>query len=137
MIIDRAVLDQIVGEARAAAPRECCGLLVGSGAVVHSAVAARNLSPTDTRYLLDPADHFRVRREARHRGLEVIGFYHSHPHGAPMPSATDLAEADYPELVWMIVGLEPAAAAKLFRIRAGDAVEVALEIVSAADRATE
>ena len=39
------------------------------------------------------------------RGDEILGFYHSHPHGAAVPSATDVAEAAYPGSVYAIIGL--------------------------------
>jgi proteasome lid subunit RPN8/RPN11 len=45
------------------------------------------------RFLVDPADHFAAIRIARSMRLEVVGAYHSHPSGPPVPSATDLAEA--------------------------------------------
>src|SRR5689334_18708397 len=60
------VLAAIEAHARAEAPRECCGLLVGiaptesePAAVIHLAAPAHNLASTPTRYDLDPADHFR------------------------------------------------------------------------------
>ena len=57
-------------------------------------VRARNLDPKATRYLIDPEDHFAAIRIARAECLEVIGAYHSHPSGAAVPSATDIAEAN-------------------------------------------
>jgi proteasome lid subunit RPN8/RPN11 len=80
--------------AREEAPRECCGLLVGRGESVVRGVRARNLDTSQTRYLIDPEDHFRAIRDARTDGLEIIGAYHSHPSGEPVPSATDIAEAN-------------------------------------------
>jgi len=47
-------------------------------------------------------------RNARCRGLDVVGFYHSHPRSAALPSETDLAEANYPHHLVLIVGLGPA-----------------------------
>jgi proteasome lid subunit RPN8/RPN11 len=35
----------------------------------------------------------------------VAGFYHSHPRSAPSPSATDRAEASYPDHLYLIVSL--------------------------------
>src|SRR5580765_8772564 len=85
-----------VAHAREAAPDECCGLLLGRGDQIVEAARARNVAddPT-TRFLIDPADHFAAIRGGRERGLEVIGFYHSHPASAPDPSPRDLAEFSY------------------------------------------
>ena len=113
--IGRDVLAAIAAHARADAPRECCGLLLGpaaplpglAGAIeVHRASPTRNLAPTATRYDIDPADHFRILRDARATGLTVIGAYHSHPTSAPVPSATDLAEG-LPNFLYLIATLCP------------------------------
>jgi [CysO sulfur-carrier protein]-S-L-cysteine hydrolase len=79
--------------ARADAPNECCGLLVGRRGVIEGSVRARNLQASPTRYLIDPQDHFAAMRSARAQGLHVVGAYHSHPGGAPTPSPSDVAEA--------------------------------------------
>jgi proteasome lid subunit RPN8/RPN11 len=94
MVIPVAVVSEMLSHAREEAPRECCGLLIGQGESVTRSVRARNLHASATRYLIDPEDHFRAIRAARHDGLEVIGAYHSHPASAPIPSATDIAEAN-------------------------------------------
>jgi len=85
-------------------------MLVGSAGAITSAVRARNLSDQPSRFLIDPKDHIQVRRDARAAGLDVVGFYHSHPHSAAAPSATDLAEASYPNHLHLIVGLAGEAA---------------------------
>jgi proteasome lid subunit RPN8/RPN11 len=86
-------------------PRECCGILLGAGDDVAEAVASVNLSLDPNRFFLDPAAHFSARRDARRRGLSVVGFYHSHPHSAPQPSPTDMEEASYDGHLCLIVGL--------------------------------
>jgi proteasome lid subunit RPN8/RPN11 len=131
--IPRAVLDDIIGHARAVRPLECCGMLIGHGERIQGAVRAANLAASSTRYLIDPRDHIRARRDARNAGQEVVGFYHSHPSTAPVPSPSDIAEASYPDCVWLIVGLEGAAPeARLFRITDGAATAVTL-VVDATD----
>jgi len=84
----------MVAHAREEAPRECCGLLVGRGNTVVRSVRARNLDPKATRYLINPEDHFAAIRAARADGFDVVGAYHSHPASAPVPSATDITEAN-------------------------------------------
>lgn len=101
-----AVRADLIAHARADAPNECCGLLIGRGGVIDGCVRARNLHPAPaTRYILDPAIHIATRRQLRGTGREVIGCYHSHPAAAAVPSETDVAEAHYPEFVWLIVSL--------------------------------
>ena len=117
----RDVRDAVVAHAREEAPRECCGLLVGRGSDVVDAVRARNIADEPaTRFLIDPEDHFAGRRSARARGLEVVGFYHSHPGSPPEPSERDIAEFSYPGHLYLIVSLssEPAEIG-LFRFDSG------------------
>jgi proteasome lid subunit RPN8/RPN11 len=100
------VVRDILAHAREEAPRECCGLLVGKGDSVVSSYRARNLAAPATRYLIAPGDHFAAIRAARAQGLEVIGAYHSHPSSAPVPSPTDVAEANSgSDFLYVIVSL--------------------------------
>jgi len=95
----------ILAHARAEAPNECCGLLVGRPGSIARAVPARNIADRPAaRYLIDPQDYFEAIRTARASGCAVIGFYHSHPAGPPTPSPTDLAEAGDPEAIYVIAG---------------------------------
>ena len=104
--IPATVIQDMLSHARAEAPRECCGLLIGKGASVARSVRARNLDTKATRYLIDPDDHFAAIRAARAEGFEVIGAYHSHPSSGPVPSATDIAEANSgSEFLYVIVSL--------------------------------
>ena len=77
-----------------------------------------------------------ARRAARQQGLEVLGFYHSHPHSAPEPSSTDLAEASYPDRVYLIVSVREtrahAADARLFRLLPNGFVNLPLVVVGTA-----
>ena len=115
--------------ARQAAPRECCGILIGTGDSIVDAVPTANLAESPTRFLIDPVDHIEARREARHRGLEVAGFYHSHPHSAPIPSPVDLAEASYPDALYLIVSLaSERAETRLFRLDGTEFTEVDLAV---------
>jgi proteasome lid subunit RPN8/RPN11 len=111
----------LLAHAREEAPRECCGLLVGSGPDIDAAVRSANLDPDPARYRLDPAVHIATNRSLRGTGREVVGAYHSHPYSAAVPSPTDCREAYYPEFVWMIVSLAgpQAEAVAAYRLRSG------------------
>lgn len=118
--LHRTALEAIRRHAESASPRECCGVLVGGDDEIFEAIPARNLADDPNRYVLDPADHIAIRRSARATGLAVIGFYHSHPHSAARPSATDQAEATYPDHLYLIVGADEV---RLFRLTGGNFVE--------------
>jgi proteasome lid subunit RPN8/RPN11 len=100
------VLDAVAAHARDSRPAECCGMLLGRSQEIVAAVRAGNLDADPNRFLIDPADHFDALRQARALGLDVVGFYHSHPRTPAAPSPTDLAEASYRHHVYMIVSLQ-------------------------------
>ncbi len=87
----------LLAQARAAVPREACGLLLGRRqdgvAVVERVHAARNIAADPARFEADPLDHLAAQREARAAGLEVLGAWHSHAEGPATPSASDAREA--------------------------------------------
>jgi [CysO sulfur-carrier protein]-S-L-cysteine hydrolase len=68
---------------------------------IEDAVPTRNASTQPTRYLVEPEDHFRILRDARRRGLDIVGAYHSHVITPPVPSETDRAEA-HPHFLYVI-----------------------------------
>jgi desampylase len=125
-------LDSAVAHAREAAPNECCGLLLGHDDEVVEAARSRNIADDPAnRFLIDPADHFAALRMARERGLEVVGFYHSHPRSPAEPSARDLAEFSYPDHLYLIVGLRgDPAEISLFRFDGGNFQRVSFVTVA-------
>ena len=108
-------------------PSECCGVLLGKveGELKHvtEAVAIQNLRhdarraqellPVDdpsleterNRFLLDPLDQLSIEKDARTRGLEVLGYYHSHPDHPAEPSIYDRDHA-WPWYSYLIVSIE-------------------------------
>jgi proteasome lid subunit RPN8/RPN11 len=82
-------------------PHECCGVLLGhskgDGWHVTAAVRAGN-TRTDSahnRYSIDPVELVRIQRDAMRQGLDIAGFYHSHPDHPAQWSPTDSAEAHW------------------------------------------
>ncbi len=129
--IRQSALEEMEAHARAESPRECCGVLIGLAGRVLEARRAANLSDDPNRFLVDPRAHVEALRETRRRELHVVGFYHSHPHSAPVPSPTRSAEASYPEFVYVIVGLSDARAdARMYFLRGDHYVEVPMEAVA-------
>lgn len=99
------VLDALLAEAAAAAPREACGLLFGSEDAIAGCSPAANVHPSpETHFEIDPQTLVDAHRAMRQGGPRVAGYYHSHPGGPPVPSATDRALAARDGMVWAIVG---------------------------------
>ncbi len=65
----------------------------------------RTDSPKD-RYEIDPVEVARIQRDARPRGLEIVGFYHSHPDHPANWSPTDLEEAYWLGCSYVITSIE-------------------------------
>jgi proteasome lid subunit RPN8/RPN11 len=99
-------------------PHECCGILVGrtddAGVRIVTSTARCGNTRTDSpqnRYNIDPRDHIRIQYEARARGEDIIGYYHSHPDHPARWSQTDLAEAPWPGYSYVITSVEKGTAA--------------------------
>ncbi|MBL8655852.1 MAG: M67 family metallopeptidase [Altererythrobacter sp.] len=103
--VTSAVLDALLAEARAAHPRECCGLLFGTDSAVTEHRPAANIHPTPaTHFEIDPQALVDAHRAMRGGGARLVGYYHSHPAGPPRPSATDRALAAADGMIWAIAG---------------------------------
>jgi proteasome lid subunit RPN8/RPN11 len=111
LAIDAATYDALRRHGEEAYPHESCGALVGrAGADGRVATAAIRCTNTRTdslanRYGIDPREILRVEREARARGEAIVGFYHSHPDHPARPSPTDLADAHWLGLSYVITSV--------------------------------
>jgi proteasome lid subunit RPN8/RPN11 len=126
--IAQSVVDEMLAHARADAPNECCGLLVGSRGAIERSIRARNRDSSSTRYLIDPDDHFAAIHAARNESRRVIGAYHSHPASAPTPSPSDIAEASGGvDFIYVIVSLvKPEGEVFAYTLKAGSVVPLEL-----------
>lgn len=101
--------EAIVEHARGGDPEEVVGVLAGAGgaeARVERRYPAENASGTpETRYEIAPEAELGILERIDDAGLDVVGFYHSHPRGPLEPSATDAALAAWPGRAYVIVSL--------------------------------
>ncbi|TAN59997.1 M67 family peptidase [bacterium] len=109
--IPTPIYDQIIEHAKDEYPHECCGVLVGNnmGGVrkVFEAhrVANTNKERAHDRYVIEPLEINIIDKCARATGLEVIGFYHSHPDHPDRPSEFD-REMGQPGYSYFIVAVK-------------------------------
>jgi len=117
-------------------PNECCGVLLGknisgegdtaaavdSTAATNSAAAINKVQQivragntrTDSahnRYNIAPQELVKIQRQARGLGLDIVGFYHSHPDHPAQWSTTDFAEAHWLGCSYIITSIEHGKAA--------------------------
>jgi proteasome lid subunit RPN8/RPN11 len=97
----------ICNQAEGVYPEECCGILLGK--IVGISKTVVEVIPTinawskaesdeldrskNNRYSIDPQDIFTAQKRARELGLEIIGFFHSHPDYPAIPSMCDRSQA--------------------------------------------
>ena len=109
LCLPRSVYDTLRTHGEQTYPHECCGALIGrilaadasrnqpAGWLVEAAIPAGN-TRTDSahnRYSISPIELVKIEREARQRGLDIAGFYHSHPDHPAQWSITDFQEAHW------------------------------------------
>jgi proteasome lid subunit RPN8/RPN11 len=139
--VRKDALQMMLRHAAESWPEECCGLLLGRADRIEDALPARNAAEDRARrFLVDPVDHFHAIRQARARGLAIVGAYHSHPNTEPAPSPTDRREAyDDRQFIHVIVrppsGAHPAPAATVaaYRLAGDDFVRLQLDVVGEAE----
>src|SRR5581483_6055937 len=83
MRIDGAAMEAIRAHGSEGYPHEICGVMIGprGDRTVTEVKRARNIvvERARDRYEIDPRDHIRIQRDADAAGLDIIGYYHSHP----------------------------------------------------------
>lgn len=115
------LLDRIREHAEGGYPEEVCGGLLGAreaGGAVH----VKDLVPVENarnqersrRYLIGPEDVVRLEKAAEERGLAVVGYYHSHPDAAAIPSDFDREHA-WPWYIYLIAAVR---SAEMYDVRA-------------------
>lgn len=111
-----AVAEEIRRHGAETYPEECCGALLGRDAPDGGAGQEREIvellrltnqredSPHN-RFSVAPREVIAADRAAQSRGLEVVGWYHSHPDHPARPSEYDRAHA-WPWYSYVIVRVE-------------------------------
>jgi proteasome lid subunit RPN8/RPN11 len=106
--VQDGVLFALQAHAQGEPHHERCGLLAGCQGVITRVLHAQNIAfDPATQYEIAPAELFHLMREIRGAGLQLLGIYHSHPHGANEPSRTDVQRAYYPDAAYFIISPQP------------------------------
>ncbi|MBW4039788.1 MAG: M67 family metallopeptidase [Acidobacteria bacterium] len=115
--LSKSLYDQLRSHGEETYPHECCGILLGRSTdsadgeptlTVHHLIRAGN-TRTDSahnRYNIAPQELIAAQREARKQGLDIVGFYHSHPDHPAQWSPTDFAEAHWFGCAYVITAIE-------------------------------
>ena len=124
----RAITDHLTAQL----PNEACGLLGGPAGQVRAVYPVANVLNSPVAYQMDPAQQLAVFLELETAGWELTAIFHSHPAGPAGPSPTDIAQAYYPEALYLTCAPEAAGRwrGRAFRLEAGQATEVPVEIAA-------
>lgn len=93
-------------------PHECCGLLLGSfssGGIktiarIYPISNAREEQAKRNRFLITPQELMKGEQFAGQNGMDVVGFYHSHPDHPAVPSGYDLEHA-WPVYSYIVIAV--------------------------------
>lgn len=92
-------------------PEECCGVLVGrpqgDSTIVERILTVQNerQESRHNRYLISPETVLAAQKEARALGLDIVGYFHSHPDHPARPSDFDREHA-WPGYSYLIVSVQ-------------------------------
>ncbi|WP_263377506.1 M67 family metallopeptidase [Granulicella paludicola] len=112
LTITQALYDQLRAHGEETYPNECCGIMLGTAdeqnLTVSHLLRAGN-TRTDSahnRYHIAPQELIAAQREGRKLGLDIVGFYHSHPDHPAQWSPTDFAEAHWFGCAYVITSVD-------------------------------
>jgi proteasome lid subunit RPN8/RPN11 len=104
------MVQALVDHARAGAPDEACGLIVGDRPAAAGGRAlrfepTRNAAASPYRYEIHPDDLYRLTVATDDADEVFWGIVHSHTHTPAVPSPTDIGLAFYPDALYVLVSL--------------------------------
>jgi proteasome lid subunit RPN8/RPN11 len=142
MIMPDNVRNDVVDHLRSCLPYEGVGLLATRAMErrleAHCYYPGRNVDASPCRYTMDPADVQAALRDMARRKMRLLAIVHSHPDTPPVPSGSDLAEAEVPGVLSLIVRLSPQVELRAWQIvfsGSGSAVlSKEVQIVDSGDR---
>ena len=123
MKIGQNVIDEIIAQAKAEAPNESCGYLLGRDGVVTENFPMENIDHSPEHFSFSPRDQFAALRYARGKGLTILANWHSHPASPSRPSQEDLRLALDPTIRYAILSLHEGIHLNSFRIQEGQVVD--------------
>ena len=120
LMMPRALCEEMLAHLRAHLPEEACGLLGGARGKVRRVYPVENAQHSPYAYSMEPKEQLEAMMAIENEGWEILAIFHSHPSGPSVPSTTDVAQAYYPESLYVIVAPDRE---REFRARAFEIVE--------------
>lgn len=112
LVLSAGQRELIDRHAEATYPDECCGVMLGRQVegrrIVEQLIEIENQwdeQERRRRFLITPQQYMRAEKQARETGLDLLGFYHSHPDAPARPSEFDREHA-WPFYSYLIAGVD-------------------------------
>lgn len=134
--LPRHLTQQLLHLAQASPDLEICGLIgARDGLPVSCYPVANAAAAPASRFQLDAQGQIDAMRSLRERGETLFAIFHSHPTAPAEPSAEDLAQAAYPEALYLIISLNTKGVLEMrsFRLQADGAGFQEVELLLGAD----
>jgi proteasome lid subunit RPN8/RPN11 len=106
IVLPRPLVNQLLHYAQSSPDAEVCGMIGGTGNQPSTCYPISNsATETDCRYTLDPDETAQILASLNAKGETLFGIFHSHPRQPAVPTTEDLATANYPDALYLIVSL--------------------------------
>lgn len=104
--IKKEVIDFIISDGLKENPIEACGYLAGNDQIIVKAVKMKNIDNSSEHFSFDIKEQFKVVKELRAQGLDIIGIYHTHTQTSARMSEEDKRLANDTNLIYLIFSLK-------------------------------
>lgn len=131
VVLPRPLVNQLLHYAQISSQREVCGLIGACNSIPTHCYPVSNIAPDPQRqFFMAPQEQIEAMRCMRERGEELFGIYHSHPATPPLPSRSDLIQAAYPGVLYLIISLNTKGVLEMrgFRLQGENYEEIELRL---------
>jgi len=93
LTVTTIVNTELVKHAFQEVPKECCGILAGRGNAIQQNYRITNTARNSSKFIMKSDEQIQAMSDIKQNGLNILGFYHSHPNGVQNPSSSDIKMA--------------------------------------------
>jgi len=107
IVLPLKIVNQILAHAQSQAEEEICGLIAEHHGEISAIYPIQNIAvDRENLYRMDGKSQIDAMRHMREKDQRLYAIYHSHPHSVAYPSARDVNEVQYQDVVYLIISLD-------------------------------
>ena len=104
--LPRTIANKLLTLAQSDPENETCGLIGAKDDIPSHVYSVENIAEEKKHFFeMDPAKQIAAMKSMRERGENLFAIFHSHPDAPALPSATDIEQAAYPDILYLIISL--------------------------------